>query len=183
MTDSPIPAILRAAAFAAEKHRTQRRKDRDASPYINHPLAVANVLAAHGVTDPVVIEAALLHDTIEDTESTRDELEREFGVEVAEVVMEVTDDKSLPKQERKRLQIEHAPHASDAAKLVKLGDKICNARDVSMNPPAEWNPERRREYVEWTRQVVEGCRGVHRELEATFDEVARRAAERLPFSD
>jgi len=109
VTDSPIPAILRAGAFAAEKHRTQRRKDHDQSPYINHPLAVANVLAAHGVTDPVVIQAALLHDTIEDTETTRDELERDFGTRVAEVVMEVTDDKSLPKAERKRLQIEHAP--------------------------------------------------------------------------
>lgn len=178
MTEFPLSAILRAAAFAADKHRTQRRKDHASSPFINHPLAVANVLAAHGVTDPVVIQAALLHDTVEDTETTRDEIEREFGSEVAGVVMEVTDDKSLPKQERKRLQIEHAPHLSDRARLVKLGDKICNARDVSMNPPAEWSRDRRREYVEWTQKVVAGCRGVHPELEATFDAVTRGALER-----
>lgn len=165
----PLAQILHAAAFAAAKHQSQRRKDRAASPYINHPLAVAEVLSRHGVTDPVVIQAALLHDTIEDTETSREELEKEFGGQVTAVVLEVTDDKSLPKAARKRLQIEHAPGLSDAAKLVKIGDKICNARDVSENPPADWSVERRREYLEWTRQVVAGCRGVNVDLERAFD--------------
>ena len=113
--------ILRAAVFAAEKHQSQRRKGQDAAPYINHPLAVAETLARHGFTDPVVMQAALLHDTIEDTETSEAELEREFGGEVARLVMEVTDDKLLPKAERKRMPIERAPSLSDAAKLVKLG--------------------------------------------------------------
>jgi guanosine-3',5'-bis(diphosphate) 3'-pyrophosphohydrolase len=142
-------------------------------------LAVAETLTRHGVTDPVVIQAALLHDTVEDTETTREELEREFGNAVSAVVMEVTDDKSLPKAERKRLQIEHAPGISVAAKLVKLADKICNARDVSENPPADWSVDRRREYLEWTRAVVAGCRGVNDGLERAFDELVDAALSRL----
>jgi guanosine-3',5'-bis(diphosphate) 3'-pyrophosphohydrolase len=175
VSDANLADILRAAAFAAEKHRTQTRKDREASPYINHPLAVASELTRHGVTDPVAIQAALLHDTVEDTETSEEELVAEFGDEVASVVMEVTDDKSLPKAERKRLQVEHASGISDTAKLVKLGDKICNARDVLSNPPVDWSLERRRDYIEWTRSVVDGCRGVHASLERTFDELTVRA--------
>ncbi|MBT8488635.1 MAG: bifunctional (p)ppGpp synthetase/guanosine-3',5'-bis(diphosphate) 3'-pyrophosphohydrolase [Gemmatimonadetes bacterium] len=163
--------VIRAAAFAADKHRDQRRKDHAASPYINHPLAVASELTRHGIVDPITIQAALLHDTVEDTETSPEELVEQFGERVASVVMEVTDDKSLPKAERKRLQILHAPEISDRAKLVKLGDKICNARDVSSNPPADWSHDRRREYLEWTREVVDGCRGVYAELEASFDEL------------
>ena len=122
-----LAVVLRAAAFAAEKHKNQRRKDAEASPYINHPIALANVLATEGgVVDPDVLCAALLHDTIEDTETTAEELRRAFGESVTAIVLEVTDDKSLPKAERKRLQIEHAKHASPQAKLVKLADKICN---------------------------------------------------------
>src|SRR5438270_4697478 len=131
-----LALLLKALAFAAHKHRDQRRKDARASPYINHPIALANVLRNEGnIADPLVICAALLHDTIEDTETTPEELEREFGKRVRDVVLEVTDDKLLPKKERKRLQIEHAPHLSRAAKLVKLADKICNLRDVADSPP------------------------------------------------
>lgn len=127
--------LIGAVAFAAEKHRNQRRKDADASPYINHPIALANVLANEGrVHDVAVICAAVLHDTIEDTETTEDELRSLFGPEVASIVLEVTDDKALEKQVRKQLQIEHAPHASPKAKLVKLADKICNLRDILASP-------------------------------------------------
>jgi GTP diphosphokinase / guanosine-3',5'-bis(diphosphate) 3'-diphosphatase len=144
-----ISMILKAAQFAAAKHRDQRRKDAAASPYINHPIALANILSNEGgISDPVVIVAALLHDTIEDTETTQAELEGVFGVEVPHVVMEVTDDKSLSKADRKRLQIEHAGHISDRAKLVELADKIANIRDVAASPPAEWSLERRREYFD-----------------------------------
>lgn len=175
MSFSQLAAILGAASFAAEKHSAQRRKDPDASPYINHPLAVANVLVQQGVTDVVSIQAALLHDTVEDTNTTREELLNAFGPEVTAVVLEVTDDKSLPFAERKRRQIEHAAELSERAKLVKLGDKICNARDVAFNPPVAWSLERRRAYIEWTRQVVDGCRGVNQGLERLFDEITHEA--------
>jgi GTP diphosphokinase / guanosine-3',5'-bis(diphosphate) 3'-diphosphatase len=162
--------VLRAAAFAAEKHRHQRRKDADASPYINHPLAVAQVLSHEGaVQDAIVLAAALLHDTIEDTDTTAEELAAHFGPQVAAIVVEVTDDKALSKAERKRLQIEHAAHLSTPAKLVKLADKICNVRDMANAPPAGWTAERRREYFDWARAVVDRMRGTHQALEAAFD--------------
>jgi GTP diphosphokinase / guanosine-3',5'-bis(diphosphate) 3'-diphosphatase len=132
--------IIKASAFAAAKHRNQRRKDAEASPYINHPIALADVLANEGgIEDPTVLCAAILHDTIEDTETTPEELERHFGRHVAAIVLEVTDDKSLEKHVRKQLQIDHAPHISREAKLVKLADKICNLRDILDSPPADWS--------------------------------------------
>jgi guanosine-3',5'-bis(diphosphate) 3'-pyrophosphohydrolase len=170
--DKPsTPAMLIGALhFAADKHRNQRRKDKDASPYINHPIALAKILAVEGgVEDGLVLCAALLHDTIEDTETSYDELAGQFGREIADVVLEVTDDKALPKAERKQLQIDHAPRLSRAAKLVKLADKIANLRDVADHPPAEWPLERRREYFEWAKRVVDGIRGSHDRLEAAFD--------------
>ncbi len=169
MTDSPQAILLRAAAFAAHKHRDQRRKGVAATPYINHPIAVANVLANEaGITDPVVLAAALLHDTIEDTETSQPELVAEFGPAIGAVVAEVTDDKRLLKAERKRLQIEHAAHISYEAKLVKMADKICNVRDMVAAPP-DWPIERKREYFEWAGRVVDQMRGAHGKLEALFD--------------
>ncbi len=134
---SPDLALLvRAIGFAAEKHRNQRRKDKDASPYINHPIALADVLANEGgVTDIAVLAAAILHDTIEDTETTEQELRLAFGDEITDTVLAVTDDKTLEKAERKRQQVVHAATLTDAAKLVKLADKICNVRDVAHHPP------------------------------------------------
>ena len=126
------------------------------------------------MSDPVLLQAAILHDTIEDTDTTGEELESHFGAIVRRIVEEVSDDKHLPKQERKRLQIEHAPHASDQAKLVKLADKICNLRDVVHCPPAGWAVLRCREYFDWAKQVIDGLRGHHADLEALFDEVYRR---------
>lgn len=167
-----LGAILKAASFAAEKHRDQRRKDAESSPYINHPITLANVLANEGnVTDPDVLCAALLHDTIEDTETTAGELRGIFGDTVTGIVLEVTDDKSLPKAERKRLQIEHAAHASPQAKLVKLADKICNLRDILASPPADWSIERKQEYFDWSTEVVAGVRDVHPGLAKVFDQL------------
>jgi len=157
--------------FAAEKHRTQRRKDRAQSPYINHPIEVAAILARHGVTDLVTLQAAILHDTVEDTDTTPAELVERFGRDVADVVAEVTDDKRLPKAVRKQLQVEHAPHLSTRARLVKLGDKISNVREVTQSPPDGWSVERRLEYLGWTEQVIAGCRGCNAELEALYDEL------------
>jgi len=170
-----VSRVLKAALFAAEKHKNQRRKDAEASPYINHPIALANVLATEGgVTDTDVLCAALLHDTIEDTETTADELRENFGDAVTDIVLEVTDDKSLPKAERKRLQIEHAAHASPQAKLVKLADKICNLRDILASPPADWSVARKQEYFDWSVKVVAGVRDVHPGLALVFDQLLIR---------
>lgn len=169
-----MKTLIAAVAFAAHKHRNQRRKDAEASPYINHPISLANVLANEGgIEDERTLVAAILHDTIEDTETTEQELAKEFGADVAGIVMEVTDDKSLPKAERKRLQVEHASTISRRAKLVKLSDKICNLRDVAGNPPADWPLQRRQEYFDWAKAVVDQLRGVHPGLEALFDDVYR----------
>jgi guanosine-3',5'-bis(diphosphate) 3'-pyrophosphohydrolase len=166
--------VIQAIAFAAEKHRGQRRKDRDASPYINHPIALANVLANEaGIEDESVLVAAVLHDTIEDTETSEEEMAHLFGRAVVDIVNEVTDDKSLPKAERKRLQIERASQAGREAKLVKLADKICNLRDLAGSPPADWSVERKQEYLRWAKAVVDQIRGVHPTLERLFDEAYR----------
>jgi GTP diphosphokinase / guanosine-3',5'-bis(diphosphate) 3'-diphosphatase len=167
--------VLRAAQFAAVRHRRQRRKDHEATPYINHPLTLADILWREGrVRDARVLAAALLHDTVEDTRTTGAELVREFGPEVAGVVAEVTDNKRLRKHTRKRLQIEHAPGLSRRAKLVKLADKIANLRDMQVSPPAGWPLVHRREYFDWSKQVVDGLRGTNARLERAFDRAYRR---------
>ena len=169
--------IVSAINFAADRHRNQRRKDVDASPYINHPIGLANVLANEaGIEDERVLIAAILHDTLEDTETTAIELIRLFGQEITEIVLEVSDDKTLPKAERKRLQIEHAGTISRRAKLVKLADKICNLRDITRSPPSDWSEARKYEYFEWAKAVVDRLRGVHPALEHIFDEAYKARA-------
>lgn len=111
--------LLEAATFSARKHSTQRRKNIDQTPYINHPLDVANRLSASTSSltsqSPFyleILQAALLHDTIEDTETTPEEIEAKFGSKVRQIVMECTDDGNLRKEKRKQLQIDTAPHKS-----------------------------------------------------------------------
>lgn len=169
-THTQISLFIRAVHFAADKHRDQRRKDAKASPYINHPIALAQVLSEEaGITDIDVLCAAILHDTIEDTLTTVDELRTNFGHRITDIVLEVTDDKSLSKEQRKKLQIEHSSHASYEARLVKLADKICNLRDILASPPSGWSLERQQEYFEWAARVIDGVRGSHAQLEAIFD--------------
>ncbi|MEO8436483.1 MAG: HD domain-containing protein [Pyrinomonadaceae bacterium] len=164
--------ILQALHFAANKHRDQRRKDVEASPYINHPIEVTELLArVGGVTDVTILQGAILHDTIEDTQTTPEELQEAFGPAVRNLVQEVTDDKQLLKAERKRLQIEHAPHLSDGAKQIKIADKISNVLGVTQAPPADWSLERRQEYLDWTEKVVAGCRGCNASLESFYDQI------------
>ncbi len=171
-----LSKILNAASFAAKKHKDQKRKGSDGEPYINHPIEVASLLTNVGqVDDTDMIVAALLHDTVEDCDVTFEEIAEKFGTTVADYVRELTDDKSLPKAERKRLQIEHAPHLSRGAKQIKLADKISNIRDVTANPPDGWDLQRRREYVEWGENVVAGLRGSNTDLENEFDAVAEKA--------
>jgi guanosine-3',5'-bis(diphosphate) 3'-pyrophosphohydrolase len=169
--------FLTALKFAAVKHRNQRRKDRQAAtPYINHPIEVAEMLWRQGgVRDGVTLVGALLHDTLEDTDTTPEEIQNQFGTEVLALVQEVSDDKSLPKLERKRLQIEHAPHKSVRAKQLKLADKICNVYDISHSPPHNWSLKRCQEYLDWSEQVVAGLRGSNSDLEVHYDTILAQA--------
>ncbi len=178
--NSPESQLLRAAAFAARKHRDQRRKNSEQSPYINHPIEVAAMLACEGeVTDIELLIAALLHDTVEDTETTFEELEELFGSAVKDLVFEVTDDKSLEKKVRKQLQVEHAAGASDRAKQLKVADKTSNIRDIDAHNPDRWDLDRKLEYLRWGENVVQHCRGVNPKLDHSFDRALRAARQRL----
>lgn len=166
--------------FSAERHRNQRRKDEQASPYINHPSEVANILWSIGdIYDSTTIIAALLHDTIEDTTTTHEEIRDNFGEDVLSLVLEVSDDKSLSKQERKLKQIEKASSLSLRAKQLKLADKICNVSDIANLPPHGWSWQRRLDYLEWASAVVDGLRGVNTQLELYFDETLADARKKL----
>jgi guanosine-3',5'-bis(diphosphate) 3'-pyrophosphohydrolase len=174
--EEDLSLVLKAVKFSADKHKTQRRKGAEGSPYINHPIDVAETLWNHGgVRDVTVIVAAILHDTVEDTETTLQEIEERFGSVVRSIVQEVTDDKTLPKPERKRLQIEHAPHLSTGAKQIKLADKISNVGDVAFAPPAHWSHQRRIDYLTWADSVVAGLRGCSKQMEELFDQTMSRA--------
>jgi len=164
--------VLKAAQFAALKHRDQRRKDIESSPYIIHPISVVLVIAdVGGIEDPEILAAAMLHDTLEDTDTSVSELDELFGETVCKYVEEVTDDKSLPKEERKQKQIEHATTLSRGATLIKLGDKISNISDVTQSPPVGWDTERRKQYLDWAEAVINNCPKVNKALEVHFSEV------------
>ncbi|QDX22480.1 bifunctional (p)ppGpp synthetase/guanosine-3',5'-bis(diphosphate) 3'-pyrophosphohydrolase [Pandoraea pnomenusa] len=164
-------ALLDAVMFAAERHKNQRRKDAEASPYVNHPIALAHLLATTGgIEDLTVLQAAILHDTIEDTETTEAELRERFGDEVTNIVLEVTDDKALPKQRRKEFQVEHALHKSKGAALVKLADKTCNLRDIAISPPTDWPLSRRQEYFDWAKRVVDRLPRVNEAMLRAFEQ-------------
>ena len=171
MNDSPTTdtgRIIATASFAAQRHRRCRRKDAEATPYINHPLRVAEILSENGVEDADILCAALLHDTVEDTETSPQEIADRFGERVAGFVAEVTDDKALPKDVRKRRQVESAPGKTDGAKMIKIADKICNLEDLAASPP-DWDAQRIAEYRNWAKQVVTACGPVHAGLVAQFE--------------
>lgn len=175
-SDVDLGRILQALAYAAKQHQGQRRKGSAQIPYINHPIEVTDLLfRVGGVRNVDLLVAAVLHDSVEDTGSLPAEIEALFGPVVRELVMEVSDDKSLPKAERKRLQILDAPHKSELAKQLKLADKICNVRDILYHPPEDWPPARRKEYVAWATAVVAGLRGANPMLEAEFDRLVADA--------
>ena len=176
--DEPLLLFARALDFAARKHVHQRRKGKSAEPYINHLAEVARLLAA--ATEgrhPAVTVAGLLHDTLEDTATSYDELAAEFGEEIASLVREVTDDKTLPNKERKKRQEEHARHASAGAKMIKIADKTSNLHSILNSPPRGWDLARKKEYFDWAKRVVEGCRGVSEYLEAEFNRAWALGAE------
>lgn len=172
--------LLAAAHFAAEKHSTQRRKNEAESPYINHPIEVAEHLSrVGGVTDPSILIAALLHDTIEDTETTENEICEAFGDQVLKLVLECSDDKTLTKADRKRLQIETAPHKSPGAKQIKIADKTCNLRSILADPPAGWTVQRQHEYFIWAQRVVAGLKDVNRALDLEVDAVIEQGLQKF----
>lgn len=175
MDQADFRLVVEALSFAARQHRDQRRKDRDASPYINHPIALLRVLAVEaGIQDARCLCAALLHDTVEDTETTPAELALRFGPAIRDLVLEVTDDKDLEKAERKRRQVQRAAGASECARLIKLADKICNLRDLAETPPPDWELARRRAYFDWAAEVINQLRGTHPGLEAICDRALAR---------
>lgn len=171
MSRNELVLLMDVLSFAAEKHRFQKRKDVEASPYINHPIALASILCNEaGITDTDVICGALLHDTVEDTETTPEELESRFGKMIRDIVMDVTDDKTLSKSERKQRQIEHAAQISSKAKLVKMADKIANVRDIIHYPPDGWDDLRKREYFDWAKAVVDQVSNEHAGMSDLFDQ-------------
>lgn len=174
--EKDFAVFLHALQFAARRHADQRRKGSRRAPYINHPISVAMELwQTGGVRDITTLVAALLHDTIEDTETSPEEIRAPFGEDVLNLVLEVTDDKSLPKTERKQLQVVNAPHKSPRARQIKLADKINNVYEIAHDPPADWTLTRRREYLDWTKQVIDGLRGQNPALEARYDAVLAEA--------
>ncbi|CAB4397227.1 HD domain-containing protein 3-like protein [Rhizophagus irregularis] len=166
-----IAKLIDTIDFAAKKHSFQKRKDSAGTPYINHPIGVAKNLTDAGVYDLVTIQAAILHDTVEDTKTTFEEIEQKFGREVKNIVAECTDDKSLEKEERQRLQIEHTPHISKQAKEVKLADKLYNLRDIMKDAPIGWSKKRVQEYYIWAKKVTDGARGINQKLEEQLDDI------------
>lgn len=173
-------SLLNVIHFASEKHRFQHRKD-GMTPYINHPIEVAHLLVEYGETDVVLLSAALLHDTIEDTNATKEDIEKLFGPEVLAVVLEVTDDKHLSRPERKKQQVAHAAGLSRSGKLLKLADKICNVSDLMSCPPEGWTDNRKIQYFKWSKQVVDQLRGTNAGLEKLFDDKMRQGS--MLFSD
>jgi guanosine-3',5'-bis(diphosphate) 3'-pyrophosphohydrolase len=177
---TPVQRILAAARFAAEKHAAQKRKGDAAEPYINHLIEVAELAASSSdVLDENLLMAAFLHDTVEDVGVTPREIEEKFGPDVASLVLELTDDKSLPKQVRKSLQVQNAPKKSPRAQTLKLADKISNLRAILSSPPRDWSAERKREYFDWARDVIAGLRSPNRKLKEEFDRTYARFSESI----
>lgn len=175
---SPLMRILAAASFAARAHVGQKRKGAAGEPYINHLIEVAELVAASGRDSDInLIMACFLHDVIEDTLITRDEISRAFNDDVASLVMEVTDDKTLPKQTRKAMQIQTAPLKSVRAQALKLADKISNLRALLLSPPLDWTVERKREYFEWAKAVVSALSSPDQYLLNEFHETHQRISE------
>ena len=163
--------VLKATQFAALKHCDQRRKD-GKTPYIIHPISVAMILSEIGsIEDPEILSAALLHDTLEDTDTSGDELENFFGSRVRIIVEELTDNDMLTFSQRKQMQIDNAPYLSKDATLVRIADKISNVSDVIENPPPEWNQKRCNKYVDWAEAVMNNCQKVNQDLENHFFEL------------
>ncbi len=164
--------LQKAIEFAIDAHKEQKRLDANQTDYIVHPMQVMEILRDQvGIVDEDILAAAVLHDVIEDTKYSYDDLISVFGKTIADYVDEVTDDKNLPKQKRKDIQIETMSAKSDGAKMIKIADKISNLISIFFTPPVEWNRERKLKYFDWAKEVVDAGRGVNEKLEKMFDDV------------
>lgn len=171
-TPSTITKLLEAIEFSADKHRKGKRKDEDGTPYINHPIRVAALLAeVGGVEDVELLQAGILHDTIEDGGATSTELAELFGEKVRKWVVEVSDDKALKKKQRKQLQVDTAGRLSREAQMIRVADKIANLEDIAAHPPRDWSKKRKRKYVDWATEVVRKCRKCPAPLKQKFVKV------------
>lgn len=168
-----LPVLLAAVEYAARAHAGQTRKGAAAEPYVTHVVDVARRLAEVAPENETLLVAAVLHDVVEDTDLTETAVAGRFGAAVAALVMEVTDDATLPTAERKRRQVVEAPGLSRSAKLLKLADKTSNLVALAESPPP-WPEDRLREYLRWAEQVVAGLCGTEARLEAAFDAAAGR---------
>jgi (p)ppGpp synthase/HD superfamily hydrolase len=178
LPSNPLLQILIAANFAARAHANQKRKGVAGEPYINHLIEVAELVAGSGAeADVNLIMACFLHDVVEDTTITRQEISQAFNEDVASLVMEVTDDKTLPKQTRKTLQVQTAPDKSVRAQALKIADKISNLRALLYSPPPDWSIERKREYFDWARAVVSGFTAPNQHLLHLFNQTYQRISE------
>ena len=177
---APLRLVSEAAELAARRHNGMARKGRGNEPYINHLAEVANLLsAATEGADAELVAAGWLHDSIEDTETTREELAQKFSERVASLVVECTDDMNLPKAERRRLQAVHAPKKSPSAKLIKIADKISNIGARIHSDPSTEERDDLVDYINWAEQVVAGCRGGNAFLDQTFDKTVKLARSSL----
>jgi len=175
-----INLILKALNFAAFKHKYQRRKGDEHLPYINHPIKVAFIISEIGkIDDPIIISSAILHDVIEDTETSEEEIEKEFGNNIASIVKELTDNINFEKQKRKKLQIKKAPFLSREATIIRIADKIANIEDITSSPPIGWSYERKEEYLEWAEKVVKACKNVNNDLKNYFFEKLKKTKKEL----
>ena len=175
--------FIKALKFAAEKHTLQRRKGYDKIPYINHPVKVVHLLhVIASETDAELLAAAVLHDVLEDTSTSEQEMREAFGDRITNIVLEVTDDMTMSYEDRKRSQVKRAPTLSADAKKIKIADKISNIRDI-LDFPLTWSNRRKRQYFEWSGKVVQGCRNVNPILDKAFDEILKEAQEAVPYSE
>jgi len=166
--------------FAARKHSRQRRKDPAASPYINHPIEVMKLLSQCGITDVEILQSAVLHDTLEDTETSLSELTNLFGSRVANMVNEVTYEKQIPQIQRKQLEIDSIPHCSKGAQLIKQADKISNLTTIASSPPINWSSQRITGFIHWSYFIFKQCRGNNQQLDEITDKLMKQLLTKEP---
>lgn len=181
-----LAKVFKALEFAANRHKYQTRKGKSKTPYINHPIQVAKTLISCDEDETDLIVASLLHDVVEDTAQGEKQVKElsdiilsMFGENVLLTVLEVSDNKSLPVDQRKQLQVQLTPNLSDRAKKLKIADKICNIQDIICDPPEGWSDERKIAYVHWAKQVVNGARGLNHDLDQMFDEIYEKALQKI----
>ena len=165
-----IILVTRAAEFAARAHARHRRKDAGQTPYVNHLAHVARLLAEAGC-DANLVAAGYLHDTIEDVRISHGALVSEFGQDIADLVLAVTDDKKQRWQKRKKAQIDRAADATPRVAALKLADKISNLHSLRDAPPHGWTAAEIATYVDWAHQVVTRLPSPNAALWADYEKI------------